>query len=226
MAEQEKVVRIFKDGDIIKEYNIKDIDYIEVHDYIPAPEGMNATTENNAINLQWNAVNNAVYNVYRSGDNVNFTLIAQNLTENKYTDNFPLSGSNYYKIKAIVNGTESGFSTSVIAAIADSGLASGIYLGVFGFNQALYNQPITQLETSCYKGIRLIQSTHQYFILTSVLTEQSVSGIFIVSVLLSATYSHSDDLSDLPFIFTDFGLAAFNTLSVQERLSTRPEEFP
>lgn len=152
MAEQEKVVRIFKDGDIIKEYNIKDIDYIEVHDYIPAPEGMNATTENNAINLQWNAVNNAVYNVYRSGDNVNFTLIAQNLTENKYTDNSPLSGSNYYKIKAIVNGTESGFSTSVVAAIADSGLASGIYLGVFGFNQALYNQPITQLETSSIDG--------------------------------------------------------------------------
>lgn len=152
MAEQEKVVRIFKDGDIIKEYNIKDIDYIEVHDYIPAPEGMNATTENNAINLQWNAVNNAVYNVYRSGDNVNFTLIAQNLTENKYTDNSPLSGSNYYKIKAIVNGTESGFSTSVVAAIADSGLPSGIYLGVSGFNQALYNQPVTQLETSSIDG--------------------------------------------------------------------------
>lgn len=152
MAEQEKVVRIFKDGDIIKEYNIKDIDYIEVHDYIPAPKGMNATTENNAINLQWNAVNNAVYNVYRSGDNVNFTLIAQNLTENKYTDNSPLSGSNYYKIKAVVNGTESGFSTSVVAAIADSGLPSGIYLGVSGFNQALYNQPVTQLETSSIDG--------------------------------------------------------------------------
>lgn len=85
-AKQEKVLQIFRNGEIIQEYNVNDIDYIEVNDLIPAPDDVNASVENNQITIKWNPVEGATYNIYRSPDNVNFTLLATKLTETTYTD--------------------------------------------------------------------------------------------------------------------------------------------
>lgn len=55
-ARQEKVIQIFRNGDVIQEYAISDIDYIEVNDLIPAPEDVNATVSNDQITINWNAI--------------------------------------------------------------------------------------------------------------------------------------------------------------------------
>lgn len=83
-AKQEKVLQIFRNGEIIQEYAVDDIDYIEVNDLISSPSGVNANVNDNQITISWNKVEGATYNVYRSPDNVNFNLLASNLTGTTY----------------------------------------------------------------------------------------------------------------------------------------------
>lgn len=151
-AKQEKVLQIFRNGEIIQEYVVNEIDYIEVNDLIGSPSGVTANVNDNQITISWNKVESATYNIYRSPDNVNFNLLASNLTETTYTDTKPLKGTNYYKVKAVVNGVESGYSSSAAGTLADSGLESGIYLGITGFNEALYNYPVMQISESSIDG--------------------------------------------------------------------------
>lgn len=152
-AEQEKVIQIFKDGEIIQSYPLGSIDYIEVNDVITPPTNVEASIESGSITISWQAVEGATYAVYRSADNNSFYLVADNLTENSYTDTNPLSGTCYYKVKAIINGVESDYSSSSAAVtIPTSGLQSGIYLGITGFNQSLTTYPVTQLTTDSKNG--------------------------------------------------------------------------
>ena len=151
-AKQDKVLRIFKDGEIIQEHNIEDIDYIEIQDLISAPENVNATVSATSITIKWGAVEGATYDVYRSPDNVSFTQIAKGLTATSYTDENPLKGSNYYRVKAVIEGVESGYTASVSAALPDNGLESGIYLGINAFNQQLYKYPVLLLNEASLSG--------------------------------------------------------------------------
>ncbi len=153
-AKQEKVLQIFRNGEIIQEYAIDDIDYIEVNDLIPAPTDINATVANDQITIKWNAVEGATYNVYRSPDNVNYTLLASKVTETMFTDTKPLRGSNFYRVKAVVGEVESGFTSSATATLTNSELENGIYLGITGFNQTLYDYPVFQLTESSVDGFR------------------------------------------------------------------------
>ncbi len=116
-AKRDKVLQIFRNGEVIQEYNVADIDYIEVNDLIEAPEEINASVGENQITIKWSAVDGATYNVYRSPDNVEFTLIASELTQTIYTDSQPLSGSNFYRVKAVVNGVERDYTSSVAATL-------------------------------------------------------------------------------------------------------------
>ncbi|MBD5316115.1 MAG: hypothetical protein HDS11_00370 [Bacteroides sp.] len=153
-AKQEKVLQIFRNGEIIQEYAVDEIDYIEVNDLIPAPDDVNASVTNNQITIKWNPVEGATYNIYRSPDNVNFTLLASNLTETIYTDTKPLRGSNFYRVKAVVGDAESGYTSSAAATLTSSELDNGIYLGITGFNQTLYEYPVLQLTESSVDGFR------------------------------------------------------------------------
>ncbi|MCM1452499.1 MAG: hypothetical protein NC102_09575 [Clostridium sp.] len=153
-AKQEKVIQIFKSGEVVQEYALEDIDYIEVNDYIPAPGGLNANVSDNQITIKWNAVEGASYNVYRSPDNTSFILLASGIKETVFTDANPLKGSNFYRIKAIVGGAESGYTASVTAAISGTELESGIYLGITGFNRKLYDYPVLRLSETTVGGFR------------------------------------------------------------------------
>lgn len=151
-AKQEKVIKVFSKGEVVAKYDAADIDYIQVDDLIGAPDDIAAEIKGNEIIIKWGAVEGATYNVFRSPDNVNFTLIAQGLTDTSYTDKAPIKGSNYYKVKAIVNGQESGYTATVTAALTDNGMESGVYLGIIGFNSALYEYPIMHLDESSVEG--------------------------------------------------------------------------
>lgn len=145
-AKQEKVIQIFRNGEVIQEYSVSEIDYIEVNDLIPAPEEVNVSVANNQITIKWNPVEGATYNIYRSSDNVNFTLLASNIKETSYTDTKPFHGSNYYKVKAVVDNVESDYTTSVNGTISTVALESGIYLGIYGFSRGFQTQPIQYLS--------------------------------------------------------------------------------
>ena len=153
-AKQEKVIQIFRNGEIIQEYSTSDIDFIEVNDLIQAPENVNASVSNNQITIKWNPVEGATYNIDRSPDNVNFTLLASNLTEPTFTDTKPLRGSNFYRVKAVVGDVESGYTASAAATLTSSDLDNGIYLGVKGFNQSTYDYPVLKLSDSSVEGYR------------------------------------------------------------------------
>lgn len=106
-ADMDKVIQVFKNGEIIQEFTASEIDYIEVNDLIPSPTGLTTTVTSNEITISWEAVENATYNVYRSADNENFTPLATGIETTSYTDKSPLSGMNYYRVTAIVDGQES-----------------------------------------------------------------------------------------------------------------------
>lgn len=145
-AEKEKVIQVYKNGEIIQEFIASEIDYIEVNDLIPSPENVNAVISNNEITVTWNAVDNATYNVYRSPDNINFTLLASDINGTTYTDKTPLSGSNYYRVTAVIDDNESKYTQSVSANYVDPDLPSGIYLGIYGFSKGLQTHPIEHLS--------------------------------------------------------------------------------
>lgn len=153
-AKQEKVIQIFRNGQVIQEYAVSDIDYIEVNDVIAAPGDVNASVVNDQITIKWNQVEGATYNIYRSPDNVNFTLLASNLNETYYIDTNPLRGSNYYRVKAVIGDVESGYTSSAAATLTNSEMDNGIYLGITGFNQAIYDYPILPLNEGSVDGFR------------------------------------------------------------------------
>ena len=86
---------------------------------IKAPE--NAMAELNDANfniiVSWDTVKHAEsYQVYRSSSSSgSYTLVADNVTSTTWTDNIPLAGNNYYRVKAIGHGLTSGNSNTTNA---------------------------------------------------------------------------------------------------------------
>ena len=101
-----------------------------------APTGVSATLSGTQIQVSWNSVSNATsYKVYRSSSvNGSYTLIGSP-TSNYYNDANPLTGYNYYKVKAVNSTGESAFSNSAFCNYSGaegpcSGAATVYYDGV------------------------------------------------------------------------------------------------
>ena len=152
LANHNKVLQIFKNGIIIDEYEVSEIDYIEVNDKIPTPTNVIANVLDNAITIRWNEVTNASYDIYRSSDNVNFTLLASGIAQTSYTDSHPVCGTNYYKVRAVIDGMESGYSDSAVGTISGSDMESGVYLGINAFNYQLYPYAIQKISDNTVDG--------------------------------------------------------------------------
>lgn len=145
---QNRELQIFKGGSLIQSFPVSNIDSIKVDYAFNAPSNVTARLFIRSIVVTWSTVSGAQsYQLYRSGDNKNFSLLAGNLTATTFIDNSPLKGTNYYKVKAIGNGKESAMSESTgTATLPGSGMESGLYLGVMGFNQNLNLKPISILN--------------------------------------------------------------------------------
>ncbi|MBO7100341.1 MAG: hypothetical protein J6W21_10800 [Bacteroidaceae bacterium] len=145
---QTRELQIYKGGSLIQSFPVGNIDSIKVGYAFNAPGNVSARLSNKSIVVTWSTVSDAQsYQLYRSGDNKNFVLLAGNLTTTAFTDNSPLKGTNYYKVKAIGVGKESAMSESTgTATLPGSGMESGLYLGVMGFNQLLTTKSISILK--------------------------------------------------------------------------------
>ncbi len=157
-AAPDKVVQIFCNGELVNEYGFSDDEYanqyvIQVNDRPEAPINLVAQVDGNSVNLSWDAIDGATYDVYRSETGAqplnSFERIATGLSDNSYLDVLSLNGTYYYRVKAVDEVTVSGFSASCTAILdgSSSAMESGLYLGIMGFNQQLYPYPITQLTT-------------------------------------------------------------------------------
>ncbi|MBO4954858.1 MAG: hypothetical protein J6C77_00460 [Muribaculaceae bacterium] len=63
------------------------------------------------------------------------------------------NGTNYYKVKAVVNDMESDFSSVVAGAWTNtSASGNGFYLGMNGFNNGLYSYTIIFITNSSLEG--------------------------------------------------------------------------
>ena len=89
--------------------------YASVNVKLDVPTNVKATIDDNdlVVNVTWDAVNFAQnYNVYRnSSSSGTYGLVAENITATTWTDNSPLSGSNYYKVCAVGYGLTSSQSS-------------------------------------------------------------------------------------------------------------------
>lgn len=146
-ASERLILQIFQEGQVVQSYPIDEIDYIEINEETVAPAEVGATLADGAVTVTWQPVDGATYSVYRSSDNVAFILIADNLHEATYTDTHPAAGSNYYRVKAIVEGRESDYSLSSPAATIPTGeMESGMYLGITSFNRLMNVHPTGRLD--------------------------------------------------------------------------------
>jgi hypothetical protein len=97
-----------------------------VKDPLAAPTGVSAAPDGDAaISVTWNAVTGATgYEVYRSGNNSNYTLLTNGVTATSYSDDAPLLGNNYYKVKAL-SATALGLLSAASPAVVFSSGSSG-----------------------------------------------------------------------------------------------------
>lgn len=148
VSAQNRVIRILQNGTVLQSYPVEMVDSIIIDNVIDAPTNLTATIENNHVTLNWSNVEGATYEVYRSADDASYTRLITNLITNQYVDNSPIAGTNYYKVKALVDGNESELcATPAIVTMTDTGLASGLYLGVMGFNNSISTQSIDILNS-------------------------------------------------------------------------------
>jgi hypothetical protein len=81
--------------------------------YLSAPTNVSAEKNGSSIIISWNSVSGATnYQVYYS-QSVSGTYSSFNTSTSstQFTDNYPYSGDNYYKVKAINSSNESDFSS-------------------------------------------------------------------------------------------------------------------
>lgn len=146
---QTRELQIYKGGNLIQSFPVSNIDSVKVGYAFNAPNSVSAQVSGKNIVVSWSSVSGVrSYQLYRSGDNKNFVLLAGNLTTTSYTDSSPIKGTNYYKVRALGDGTESSLSESTgTATLPSSGLESGLYLGVMSFNQGVSSKPISILKS-------------------------------------------------------------------------------
>jgi len=85
-----------------------------ISETLSPPTNVSATLDGTtAIYISWSSVATATsYELYRSNDNAIYQLLQSGITATSYTDNSPLTGSNYYKVKAINTIATSSLSTA------------------------------------------------------------------------------------------------------------------
>ena len=151
---QERVVNIYRNGEVIQSYAVTEIDSLKVEKVLSAPGNVRASLDGETVVVTWDVVAEAqFYEVYRSSDNVTYTMLSADVAETIYIDATPQNGNNYYKVRAIGESLSSDYSTASNAiSYTVEELASGLYLGVTGFNQALYNYPIQLLDSETQSG--------------------------------------------------------------------------
>ena len=202
-----------------------------------APTGVTATLSGSQIQVSWNSVSNATsYKVYRSSSaNGSYTLIGSP-TNIYYYDTNPLTGYNYYKVKAVNSAGESAFSSVascnyVTAPTAPTGVAatlSGSQIQVSWNSVSNATSYKVYRSSSANGSYTLIGSpTNIYYYDTNPLTGYNYykvkavnsAGESVFSSVASCNYSGSTDgqpCSGTPTV-TDVDNNVYNTVQIGQQ---------
>lgn len=128
--------------------------------------------DNDDMVVSWNAVRHAEsYQVYRSNKNDNgYTLAAENITSTSWTDKNPLSGYNYYRIKALGHGLTSSESntTNVVNYVLDAPANAKAELDDEAFNVVVTWEGVRHAER--YQVYRSGSSNGSYTLMAEIIT--------------------------------------------------------
>ncbi len=146
---QERTLQIYEGDNVAYSIPVSRVDSIKVSSILQSPTAVNAVIEGDYVNLSWSQVKNATsYEIYRSGDNVTYTLLTADVTACKYTDKTPLMGTNYYKVRAVNETQKSAYSeASSPVTFNATTIENGLYMGIIGFNQSLTTKDIALLNS-------------------------------------------------------------------------------
>ena len=129
---QERVVNIYRNGEVIQSYAVTEIDSLKVEKVLSAPGNVRASLDGETVVVTWDVVAEAqFYEVYRSSDNVTYTILSADVTETIYIDATPQNGNNYYKVRAIGESLSSDYSTASNAISYGNNNVSGEPFDIF-----------------------------------------------------------------------------------------------
>ena len=150
---QERTVELVKDGQVVFSMPASEIEYMTVVNRLPVPRNVRGAADGGKVTVTWDAVNGATsYKVFRSSDGNSFSQVGTS-PSNSFTDNSPLSGSNYYRVQAFgADDTQGGMSATTLPVTGGVQGESGIYLGLLGFNQKLMPYSINLLTDESKQG--------------------------------------------------------------------------
>ena len=150
---QERKLEIYRQGNVVYSTIVGNIDSLKFSKVLLAPSSVSVNMKETGVELTWAAVPGAnYYEVYRGSSSGNtYVLVSGQISGTTYTDTFPLTGMNYYKIKAVGDNIESDLSATPAVADWRPVNASGLYMGIIGFNQELTIKEISRLTTSTKK---------------------------------------------------------------------------
>lgn len=188
LAYQDKIIRIYQNGEIIKSYKASDIDYIQVDDYVEEPDNIEATIEESSITISWAPISGAQYSIYRSVDNVNFGLIADGIEECYYIDEDLPKGTYFYRVIAIVNGVSSDYSASIEVSLIEpvkitdcSTTPLDLSISIWKDSQRYFLTPEqfkdVNLEDARVEGLSVTARTGNFIISPTLLNSTDVNNI-------------------------------------------------
>lgn len=134
-------VNFYNFGNPLYSYITDDIDYIDIVNLEEGPRNLSGFFSGSSIDLSWDAAAiGSTYEVYRSVDCCHYYPIATQLLSTSYSDYAPAPGVNYYRVRSLCDGVYSDLCRSVPVS------SSGIFFGISGFNQKLYETPLSVLS--------------------------------------------------------------------------------
>ncbi len=154
LSAQVRELQLWRGGVVIHSIATAQIDSVKFAYALSAPTAVNAQLKGTQIQVSWPVVNGATaYEVYRSGDGQKYSSLGRT-ERTSFVDEFPLAGTNYYKVRSYGYKIESQLSvaSAPISFGESNEMETGLYMGVFGFNETLIDMGAMSLLTPDTKG--------------------------------------------------------------------------
>ena len=154
LSAQVRELQLWRGGVVIHSIATAQIDSVKFAYALSAPTAVNAQLKGTQIQVSWPVVNGATaYEVYRSGDGQKYSSLGRT-ERTSFVDEFPLAGTNYYKVRSYGYKIESQLSvaSAPISFGESNEMETGLYMGVLGFNETLIDMGAMSLLTPYTKG--------------------------------------------------------------------------
>ncbi len=154
LSAQVRELQVWRNGAIVHSIATAQIDSVKFAYALSAPTAVNAQLKGTQIQVSWPVVNGATaYEVYRSGDGQKYSSLGRT-ERTSFVDEFPLAGTNYYKVRSYGYKIESQLSvaSAPISFGESNEMETGLYMGVLGFNETLIDKGSMSLLTPDTKG--------------------------------------------------------------------------